>query len=139
MMTRNGLPTLPERAPSLKSLRILAAGKVEEPKLRTLRKVLRGEVLPEDVSGACEEWVRACYHYPPWVDRALEAANELLDGHWVEAISVEGDSYTARPRIVYVNQGDTYTATLLRVGGSWRVGSWGDALEALERRGVRFG
>ena len=67
--------------------------------------------------------------------RALEAANELLDGHGVEHLSVQ----TRREGTLhadYVNTGETYDATLLydHHANRFRVTSWGDLLETWERR-----
>lgn len=39
----------------------------------------------------------------------------------------------------YLNAGDTYATTLVkRPRGDWRISTYGDEIEALERRGARF-
>jgi hypothetical protein len=37
-------------------------------------------------------------------------------------------------RIAYVNRGDTYTITLLKVNGQYKLGSWGDVVEAYDNK-----
>lgn len=63
---------------------------------------------------------------------AQHAADVLLDGHGVESIRCPSRGLLA----VYVNTGDTYSATLLCnvATGAWRVTTWGDYVEAFERR-----
>lgn len=63
---------------------------------------------------------------------AADAANTLLEGHGVEAIRCPSRGLLA----VYVNTGDTYSTTLLChiPTGAWRVTTWGDYVEAFERR-----
>lgn len=137
MRVKDGLPVDPQRTPSLKRLQA-AFPKVPEDRIRAARRVMRGATLPEDESALCASWVRACYHYPTWAERALEAVSELLEGYGIEAIFRKGygpNSYPCETRCSYVNMGDTYTATVIRAGGSWRIGSWGDFVETSERRG----
>lgn len=63
----------------------------------------------------------------------LDAANRILGGYGVDALALDtedGTEYTE-----YVNMGDTYTPTLcLLPNGRFVVASWGDVLEAHERR-----
>jgi hypothetical protein len=73
------------------------------------------------------------------VDKLLEKANRLFDGHGVEAIM--GDSYGGyyqSVRLLYVNQGDPYTATLCydTDKGNFFFGAWGDWVEHM---GSRYG
>lgn len=65
------------------------------------------------------------------------AVNVALDGHGAEAIF--GDC-VYRPDLVYINLGDTYATTLLYdyTRTRWSIGSWGDWIEAQERRGIRY-
>lgn len=73
----------------------------------------------------------------------LEALNRLLDGaHGVERIELRRER-GQRATIRYINTGDTYSATLARVwtahdgGVTYRVTTWGDEVERLERLGYR--
>lgn len=67
----------------------------------------------------------------PWRIAAQEA-DRAIEGHGVEAIRCPSRGLMA----VYVNTGDTYSATLLcnMSTGAWRVTTWGDYVEAFERR-----
>lgn len=73
----------------------------------------------------------------------MEALALLMDGaHGVERIALR------RPRgkpavLYYINTGDTYSPTLVRVWRSglkaaiYRVSTWGDEMEAMERLGFQ--
>ncbi len=66
----------------------------------------------------------------------MEAADELLQGHGIEYL----ESVNERARAYYVNMGDTYSATLILDIPRDRIWAttWGDWLEAEERRGNQF-
>lgn len=66
----------------------------------------------------------------------LEEANRILDGHGIEFLESENGKAAA----YYVNMGDTYAPTLLLDTARSRVWAttWGDWVEAEERRGNRF-
>lgn len=69
-------------------------------------------------------------------ERVMEALNEVLDCHGVEAIRSEGewDRYYGDVVAVYLNTGDTYcTTVLLDTEGEFHVTSYGDWLEAFEQ------
>jgi len=83
------------------------------------------------------------------VDRTLEEADQMMNGSGVEAIHAEkwpGPRYFSDRNyyydiaMLYVNLGDTYATTLYYDVSSdnFRVGSWGDFVEAKERQGWRF-
>ncbi len=80
---------------------------------------------------ATAQWVRQCYNHPSAEELAMSAINELIGGHGVEGIEVDGE-YVAE----YVNTGDTYSATILReygfLGSEYHLTSWGDFLEERE-------
>lgn len=67
----------------------------------------------------------------------LATANRLMGGYGVESIGLPDGCFdncqAPDVDIQYVNMGDTYATTLLRVNGSYRVGSWG---KVVERYGV---
>lgn len=69
------------------------------------------------------------------IERAMEEANSILDGHGVERLDVE----TRRAGTLsaeYVNMGDTYVTTLIydHHADRFRITSWGDMVEMWERR-----
>lgn len=72
-------------------------------------------------------WQRACYHPPRLHELKMSMADELCETCGVEYIA-EGHG-SKSPAVEYCNAGDTYTATLLFVNGSYRVGCWGDIVE----------
>lgn len=61
--------------------------------------------------------------------KGLSEANTQLNGFGIEQIALPEGSI--RPTIVinYVNMGDTYRTTLMKVNGRYRVGCWGDIVE----------
>lgn len=63
---------------------------------------------------------------------ALRAADAAIEGYGGESISCPLRGLLA----VYVNTGDTYSPTLLCniETGAWRLTTWGDYVEAYERR-----
>lgn len=77
---------------------------------------------------------RSMIHKPSRV--MLEAANSILEGHGIEYL----ESVNGRAHAYYVNMGDTYAPTILldTSSDSVRVTSWGDWVEAQERKGNRF-
>jgi hypothetical protein len=99
----------------------------------TLRSILTGSMSYVDAYDSVQNWVKKCHNMPSVTERRLEAANEVLEGHGVEAIW--GKSET-RPVAVYVNMGDTYATALLYnyQTGAWSITSWGDFAERNERR-----
>lgn len=69
--------------------------------------------------------------------RVMAVADHMLHGCGVESVG-RFSEYPPVEHFSYVNMGDTYDMTILRFpGGRYAVGSWGDAVERLERRGVR--
>lgn len=66
---------------------------------------------------------------------AMSRANDLLRGHGVEQLDVL-TRRRGRRRALYVNQGDTYNNTLIYdlYTARFLVTSWGDLVEAWERR-----
>jgi hypothetical protein len=63
---------------------------------------------------------------------ALHKADSVISGHGGESIRCPRRGLLA----VYVNTGDTYSTTLLYnvASGAWRITTWGDYVEAFERR-----
>jgi hypothetical protein len=85
---------------------------------------------PDKVSENDDEFVKA-------IDDAMDKANEILDGHGIEAAKGEGSnlgSYWRDTILVYVNLGDTYDKTILFDPDEeeFSIGSWGDFVEEWE-------
>ncbi len=88
---------------------------------------------PDKVSENDDEFVKA-------IDDAMDKANEILDGHGIEAAKGEGSnlgSYWRDTILVYVNLGDTYDTTILFDPDEeeFSIGSWGDFVENWENEG----
>ena len=71
------------------------------------------------------------------VEHVMEIANEMLDGHGVEALNDERahrDSFWQDAIASYVNLGDPYVTTILydTENSTFLIGNWGDFLEKWE-------
>jgi hypothetical protein len=76
---------------------------------------------------------------PEDVDGALEEVSEIIGGHGVEGLPVEGawvDHYWRDSIALYVNMGDPYVTTIMydTDRGVFEIGAWGDFLEDWERK-----
>ncbi len=95
----------------------------------------------EDIFGVSEDARRydaQCYHRPPIHLLKLYAANEIMRGHGVEGAALDppdafSNCQTPRVSLDYINQGDSYTPTLVRLVRdgqvSYRVTDWGTIAE----------
>ncbi len=70
--------------------------------------------------------------------KGLAVANRILNGFGVEVIGLPDGCFnncqTPDVTIRYVNTGDTYKTTLMKVNGTYRVGNWGDVVEQYDSR-----
>lgn len=70
--------------------------------------------------------------------KGLAVANHYLNGCGIESIGLPEGCFDRcqdpEVDIRYVNLGDTYATTLCKVNGRYRVSSWGDIVEAWDRR-----
>ena len=109
------------KLPSRKTLETAFPGKGKE-----LRQLLRGDSRTYSYESV-KELCRVCYSHPKYPMRLMEALNEILDGHGVEALIPISEEH---PSYEYVNMGDIYHVTiLLRNDGKVIVGSCGDMVE----------
>ena len=95
--------------------------------MRTSRTAL----LSLDPTGAIARAIDESGARPGGVETVFEIANHVLDGYGVEELTPpERDILAGRAHeLRYVNLGEAYEATLMRIDGRWAVGSWGDVVE----------
>ena len=107
------------RFPSVRTLRAVFGDKA--PEARAILGMTRAqlEALP---AGAAR--VRECYHPPRTYDIRMSCLDALGASYGVEAFELRNGTYCN-----YLNTGDTYAPTLVRVNGRYRVASWGDIAE----------
>lgn len=118
--------SFPYRTPSTLSLSELTRGDMAI--AREVKRLLLAPRLDlEAFLGHDADEVR--YGHPTQYLR-MAAVDRLIETHGVETFRTRRRNL----RVIYCNAGDTYAATLLRVGRHYRVGCWGDIAE---RYGVR--
>ena len=107
--------------PSIKTLRAVFGDKARE--ARRILEMNRAELeaLP---AGAAR--LRECYHPPKTYDLRLHCLDALGESFGVEGFQLRTGEFCD-----YLNTGDTYAPTLLRVNGRYRVGCWGDIAERM--------
>ena len=106
------------RSPSIKTLRSIFGDNAKQAKaLLTMNR----EQLMRTAVGAAR--VAECYHPPLTQDIRMECLNALGGFYGVECFD------TKKGLCMYLNAGDTYTATLVRFNGAYRVTCWGDIAE----------
>lgn len=106
------------RTPSIKALRSIFGENAKKAKeLLTMSR----EQLTHTPEGAAR--VAECYHPPLTQDIRMTCLNALGGFHGVEGFE------TKKGICMYLNAGDTYTPTLVRFRGSYRITSWGDIAE----------
>ena len=106
------------RSPSIKTLKVIFGDNAARAKAILL---MNREQLTRTPVGAAR--VAECYHPPTTQDIRMECLNELGDFSGVEWFD------TKQGGCMYLNAGDTYTPTLVRHNGVYRVASWGDIAE----------
>ena len=109
---------MPLRSPSIKSLSTIFGDNAKQAKALLL---MSREQLIRTTVGAAR--VAECHHAPTTQDIRMECLNALGDFHGVEGFD------TKRGECLYLNAGDTYTPTLVRFNGAYRIASWGDIAE----------
>ena len=95
---------------NLPSIKTLAA--VFGDKAREARKILEMTRTELETLPAGAARLRECYHPPKTYDLRLTCLDALGDSYGVEGFRLRDGSYCD-----YLNMGDTYTLTLLRVHG----------------------
>jgi hypothetical protein len=118
--------------PSIRTLRAVFADRA--PEARRVLEMTRAE-LEAHPAGAAR--AAECYHPPKTFDLRMTVLDSLDSGlHGVEAFDI-GHRDGTQETVWYLNAGDTYAPTLVFWAGRYRVESWGDRVETLERQGWR--
>lgn len=105
--------------PSIKTLRQVFGDKARE--ARSILEMRRAqlEALPAGAARVAE-----CHHAPSTADIRMHCLDALGASSGVESFELRDGSHCD-----YLNTGDTYTPTLLRVRTRYRVACWGDIAE----------
>jgi len=111
----------PYRTPSVKALLKLTRGDVTL--ARAVKRLLLAKRAELEDAIPGHDAVRYNYDTP---SVRMAAVDEIIGTYGVEEFSTRNGT-----RVIYLNAGDTYTPTLLRVGGHYRVGTWGDVAERM--------
>lgn len=106
------------RSPSTKALRSIFGDNAKQAK--ALLTMTREQLIDTPVGQAR---VDECYHAPTTQDIRMECLNALGGFHGVEVFA------TKKGLCMYLNAGDTYTPTLVRFMGAYRITCWGDIAE----------
>jgi hypothetical protein len=114
--------------PSVKTLAEVFGDRARD--ARRILEMTRAELV-ELPTGAAR--VRECYHAPRTSDIRLRCLDAICDSTYgVEAFELTHGKYRGT-WLEYLNAGDPYVATLVRVGGRYRVADWGDYAERYTR------
>lgn len=120
------MANLPITAPSVKTIKDKLGRYLSDPdkQAKEIRGIIRGDISPENYESV-KNWLSKSYNRPSLPELKMEALNEILEGHGIEAEFSSG----TRPWIEWVNMGDMYTPTVYRLKGKWRIGAVGDVFE----------
>jgi len=106
------------RSPSVNALRSIFGDNAKRAK--ELLTMTRGQLISTPEGKAR---VHECYYPPTTQDIRMTCLNALGGFHGVEGFS------TSKGECLYLNAGDTYTPTLVRHNGNYRISCWGDIAE----------
>ena len=107
------------RSPSIASIESVFSGKGKEAKAIFRMRRSELETLP-----AGDSRIRECYHAPSTPDVRLHCLDALLETFGIEAFKTLNGTL-----VEYLNTGDTYAPTIVRMNGHYRIASWGDIAE----------
>jgi hypothetical protein len=117
------------KVPSIKQLETIAAERAAE--LRAILEITKRDALEAALDSGkypvTANIYQSCYHPLELRTTKLSIASEIIGGYGVEYIPAGRGKRS--PSIEYVNAGDSYAATLMRVNGDYKVGCWGDIVE----------
>jgi hypothetical protein len=114
------------RLPSVKTLESAFPGKGRE--LRAVLEMSKAELLQHP---AGKERQKGCHNPPACYDIRLHVLNAVAGTYGVEYVHSERDSFTEARGFDYLNTGDTYAPTIVRMceTGNYKVASWGGIVE----------
>lgn len=107
------------RSPSIEAIEAEFPGKGEAAKAIFRMRRAELETLP-----AGEARIRECYNPPTTSDIRLHCLDALLGTFGIEAFQTRNGTW-----VEYLNTGDTYSPTIVRMNGHYRIASWGDIAE----------
>jgi len=107
------------RSPSVSSIESAFPGKGAEAKAIFRMRRSELETLP---AGAAR--IRECYNPPTTSDIRLHCLDALLGTFGIEAFQTRNGTW-----VEYLNTGETYSETIIRMKGNYRIASWGDIAE----------
>lgn len=107
------------RSPSIEAIEVEFPGKGKLAKAIFRMRRAELETLP-----AGEARIRECYNPPTTSDVRLHCLDALLGTFGVEAFQTKNGTW-----VEYLNTGETYSPTIVRMNGNYRIASWGDIAE----------
>lgn len=105
------------RVPSLKALSEVFPDPAVAVQAKLVLHMTKDELLETEGGG------KEMYASKTWMLRMAEL-NRLAETFGVETFALKGGKF-----VDYLNTGDSYAATICRVGGHYRVDSWDDLVE----------
>lgn len=116
---RSGEMRHPPRSPSVKALRELYGNKA--PMIKRILRMNRASLMALPAGDAR---VRECHNEPALQDLRMTCLDAECETFGVEAFQVRGGDWCE-----YLNTGDTYAPTIVRLRGTYRIACWGDLVE----------
>lgn len=107
------------RSPSIEAIESEFPGKGKLAKAIFRMRRAELETLP-----AGESRIRECYNPPTTSDVRLHCLDALLGTFGIEAFQTRNGTW-----VEYLNTGETYSPTIVRMNGNYRIASWGDIAE----------
>lgn len=95
-------------------------------------KLMKGRISPESIEHfpRTYKWAMQCYNYPKHSEMVMEALNEVLEGFGVGVVGDFND-YPPKIEFEYINTGETYAPTIVKIKGKYILTSCGDMIEKL--------
>jgi hypothetical protein len=114
------------RLPSIKTLDAVFPGKGKG--LRQVLEMTKAQLKDHPVGQ--KRWAE-CYNPPSCYDLRLHVLNAVAETYGVEYVASANDSFTQARGFDYLNTGDSYTPTIIRMAesGNYRVACPGDLIE----------
>jgi len=108
------------RSPSVASIESAFPGKGKLAKAIFRMRRSELESLPAGLAR-----IRECYNPPTTSDVPLHFLDEFPGTFGIEAFQTRNGTW-----VEYLNTGDTYAPTIIRMNGHYRIASWGDIAES---------